>query len=129
MPNPHAEFLLKGVRNRTKIVKCHPPELEYDATRIHVSIKPVEGATRYQVWVSTEADGRAARALIDRAETDPLVQGLKPHLPLHFFVTYTDAQGRTSKPSALRKTLLKDEFPMKWASSGRRGPALAGAGL
>ena len=113
LQNPHRELLEKGVGAPTEIVKFYPPELEYDGTRIHVSIKPVQGAKRYQVWVSTEADGRGARVLADRAETDPLVQGLKPDLPLYFFVTYTDAQGKTSKPSALRKTVLKDEFPMK----------------
>jgi hypothetical protein len=32
---------------------------------------------------------------------------------MYFFASYTDQDGKESKPSAARKTVLRDEFPFK----------------
>jgi len=113
LPNPIADLAETGVGAPTQIVKLYPPETQYDGTRIHVSIKPVEGAQEYQIWVSAYSDGRGATAVKKGQDTEPLVTRLKPYFPLYLFVTYTDADGKQSKPSPPRKLLLKDEFPMK----------------
>jgi hypothetical protein len=113
LPNPILAADANGVGAPTEILKLYAPQKDYDGTRVHVSIKPVEGAQEYQVWVSAYPGGRGAAALLKTKETEPLVTGLKPSFPLHFFVTYTDAAGKASKPSKSRTTVLKDEFPMK----------------
>ncbi len=78
-----------------------------------MEIRPVTGAKEYQVWVSAYEDGRGAAALKKTTETSPLVTGLKPNMPLYFFVTYTDADDKPSKPSSVQKIILKDEFLQK----------------
>jgi len=113
LPNPIKDLAEKGVGAPTEILKLYPPDQRYAGTQIHVAIKPVAGAKEYQVWVSAYPDGRGAQALAKGAGTEPLVSRLKPNFPLYFFVTYTDAEDKASKPSAVRKTMLKDEFPMK----------------
>ena len=113
LPNPIAEQAEAGVGAPTKILKLYPPQQYFDGTRVHVSIEPVKGATEYQVWLSAHSDGRGAIAIKKGEDSEPLITRLKPDFPLFFFVTYTDADGKPSKPSAVRKVVLKDEFPMK----------------
>jgi hypothetical protein len=113
LPNPLATLRETGVGAPTAILKSHPPQHMYDGTRVHVSIQPVAGAKEYQVWVSAHADGRGALALKKGIDVDPLVAGLKPNLPLYFYVTYTDADGKPSKPSPAHQVTLKDEFIQK----------------
>ncbi|MFP4027176.1 MAG: hypothetical protein ACLFWL_05240 [Candidatus Brocadiia bacterium] len=113
LSNPLEDLKKNGIGNPTKIVKLYPPEERHDGTRVHVSIEPVGGAKQYQVWVSAYPDGRGAQILARTKDTEPLVRRLRPSVPFYFFVTYKDADGKTSKPSPARKTVLKDEFPMK----------------
>ena len=113
LPNPIAALVETGVGAPPEIQKFFVPEQYFDGTRVHVSIKPVEGATQYQVWLSVYPDGRGAASLKKSEELEPLITRLKPDFPLYFFVTYTDADGKASKPSAARRVVLKDEFPMK----------------
>ena len=113
LPNPIAGLIETGVGAATEILKLYPPEQYFDGTRVHVSVKPVEGATEYQVWLSAYPDGRGAVALKKTDELEPLITRLKPDFPLYFFVTYTGADGKQSRPSKGRKVILKDEFPMK----------------
>jgi hypothetical protein len=44
---------------------------------------------------------------------EPLVNRLRPGMPLYFFVTYTGADGNTSQPSNVATITLKDEFLQK----------------
>lgn len=113
LPNPISDQAKTGVGAPTRILKLYPPEQQFDGTRVHVSIEPVKGATEYQVWLSAHPDGQGAVALKKGEDTEPLITRLKPEFPLYFFATYTDAEGKPSKPSAFRKVVLKDEFPMK----------------
>jgi len=113
LPNPIAEQGKTGVGAATEIVKFFAPEQFNDGTRIHAAIKPVSGAKEYQVWVSAYEDGRGALPLIKTTLTEPLVNRLRPGIPLHFYVTYTDADGKASKPSAVSTITLKDEFLQK----------------
>ncbi len=113
LPNPIEDQRARGVGDPPEIAKLYPPDQRIDGTRLYVSIKPVEGAKEYQVWVAAYADGRGAQVLARSTGTEVNLRGLKPDFPLYFFVTYTDAQGKMSKPSTVRKTVLRDEFPMK----------------
>lgn len=113
LPNPIVALQASGVGPATKINKTYPPQHFFDGTRTHVAIEPVSGAKEYQVWVSAYADGRGALAMLKTTETEPLVQRLRPNVPLYLFATYTDADGKQSKPSAVSEVLLKDEFLQK----------------
>ena len=113
LPNPIADLQEKGVGPATSIVKLYPPQQVVDGTQVHVSIKPVEGATSYQVWLSAYPDGRGAIRLVKSEETEPLARRLRPEVAFFLFVTYMDAEDKESKPSAARRVVLKDEFPMK----------------
>jgi hypothetical protein len=76
-------------------------------------IKAVEGATEYRVYVSAYESGAGAQVLAKSKEPVVQVSGLRPEVPLYFFVTFVDAANKESKPSAATKVLLKDDFPFK----------------
>jgi len=113
LPNPIADMAATGTAPATKIERFFAPEQFNDGTRIHAAIVPVAGAKEYQVWVAAYEDGRGAMPLAKSPLTEPLVNRLRPGIPLHFFVTYTAADGTMSKPSPVAVTTLKDEFLQK----------------
>lgn len=84
--------------------------------RIYVQVKPVEGAESYKVYVSAYEDGTCAKAMGKAVQDKPdtiFIRGLQPAIPMYFFATYVDKNKKESKPSKVRKTVLKDEFPFK----------------
>jgi hypothetical protein len=116
LPNPIKVLLESGVGNATEIEKVYPPEVMAGGDQVYIKIKPVAGAQKYTVYVSAYEDGTGAMAAAGRVEPDPsliFVSKLQPAIPMYFFVTYTDKDGKESKPSPARKTVLKDEFPFK----------------
>lgn len=113
LPNPIADLAATAAPPATKIERFFAPEQFNDGTRTHVAIVPVAGAKEYQVWVSAYEDGRGAMPLAKGPLTEPLVNRLRPNVPLHFFVTYTAQDGTTSKPSPVATITLKDEFVQK----------------
>jgi hypothetical protein len=125
LPNPHAELAKTGTGAPPTIAKMYPPAEFYNGTRLYCEIQPVAGAARYRGYVAVYPDGRGAKALaVDQQSTDKMAKTLKrpnelffdrlrPATPLYFFVTALDADGKESKPSAIRKVVLKDEFPFK----------------
>ena len=71
-------------------------------------------AKAHHVWVGTRPDGRGAVNMTPGgAKSGVLIRELRPKLPLYFWVTYTDAQGKTSKPSAVATITLVDMFGEK----------------
>ena len=65
-------------------------------------------------FASAHADGRGAVNLTPAgAKSGGLVYGLRPALKLYFWVTYQDAAGKMSKPSAAREAVLVDTFKEK----------------
>ena len=113
LTNPIAELAEAGVGAATEIRGIRPPNWGYDGTRAHVEFEPVPGATQYQVWFSPYADGRGAKIVGRPKKSGDLVQGLRPNMKLYLYVTYTDADGQSSKPSAPFAIELKDELGMK----------------
>jgi hypothetical protein len=113
LPNPLEAMKMTGVGAATKIVKLEPPAQRNDGTQVKVVIEPVTGAKRYEVWVSPYPDGRGAKSMLKTAEKEATVTGLRPGVALYFFVTYTDAMMKPSKPSEGVKIVLKDEFVQK----------------
>lgn len=116
LPNPIKQLLESGTGPAPEIEKVFPPEVMESGDQVYVKIKPVTGAQKYTVYVSASEDGVGARPAPVRVEPDPsllFVRGLQPSVPMYFFATYTDAAGKESKPSAVRKTVLRDEFPFK----------------
>ncbi len=114
LTNPIAELAATGTGTPTTIKGVRDPEHFYDGTRCHVDFDPVAGAKTYDVWVSPYEDGRGALKL-GAAWTEPgkLIQGLRPEITFFAFVTYTDAQGKVSKPSTPLRFVLKDRFGYK----------------
>jgi hypothetical protein len=80
----------------------------------YVHFPPVAGAKQYDVWASPYADGRGALT-VGKAWKEPggLIRGLRANQDFYLFATYTDADGKPSKPSAAFKINLQDFFGMK----------------
>jgi hypothetical protein len=114
LDNPIRKMTESGVGPPLSITKVAPPEREYDGTRCHVFFEPVTDAKSYDIWVSTYADGRGAvRVGADWTEPGKLLTGLPAGIELFLFATYTDKDGKISKPSPAKRILLKDDFPFK----------------
>jgi hypothetical protein len=113
LPNPIAELAATGVEPAPVIARLYPPETQHDGTKVNVAVAPVEGAKQYKAWVSVYPDGRGARALATGEKPDLFIKGLKPSVKFYFYATIIGADGKESKPSKVRETVLQDEFPMK----------------
>ena len=113
LANPIASLRQEGAGVAPTIARVAPPAVQYDGTRVVVSIAPVAGAAEYRVYVAAYEDGRGAKTMASGSEPELLVRKLRPEVPLYLFVTYLDADKAQSKPSAARRVLLRDEFPMK----------------
>jgi hypothetical protein len=112
--NPIADLTANGTGAPVTITRITLPAQEADGTQCYVHFPVVEGAKQYDVWASAHADGRGALHL-GKAWKSPglLVRGLRPNQNFYLFVTYTDAAGKVSKPSAAYEINLKDFFGMK----------------
>ncbi|MHB0936062.1 MAG: hypothetical protein ACYC6A_06690 [Armatimonadota bacterium] len=117
LPNPIKTLAETGAGAPAEIEKVYPPEVMASGDQVYIKIKPVEGAQKYTVYVSAYEDGTGAMPAAGKVdEQDPsliFVSKLQPAIPMYFFVTCTDKDGKESKPSPARKTVLKDEFPFK----------------
>lgn len=117
LPNPIETLREKGVGDPPVIERIYPPEEGVAGDQVYVRIQPVAGARQYTVYVSAYEDGRGAQAAGQvRDPQQPFtiwVNRLQPAIPMYFFATWTDKEGRESKPSTPRKTVLRDEFPFK----------------
>jgi hypothetical protein len=79
-----------------------------------VFFEKAPSAKTYSVWVSPYSDGTGALQLgRDWKEPGGLVTGLRPSVDFYAFVSFTDNDGHTSKPSKSFKFRLKDDFGMK----------------
>jgi hypothetical protein len=114
LPNPITEMQRTGTAAPTALTKLEAPSQHNDGTTVHVHFTEVPGTKNHFVWVSAHADGRAAVNLTPAgAKSGVLVTGLRPALRFYFWVTYQDAQGKTSKPSPSANTTLVDTFQEK----------------
>jgi len=114
LTNPIADLASAGTLAPASELRVEDPTYQYDGTRCHVHFAKAEGATAYDVWVSPYEDGRGAMQL-GKGWTEPggLITGLRPETTFYVFVTYTGAEGKTSKPSAGLAFSLKDRFGYK----------------
>jgi hypothetical protein len=114
LPNPIVQMERAGKAEATAITKLEPPTQHNDGTTVFVHFKEMPGAKNHFVWVSAHADGRGAVNLTPGgAKSGVLVRGLRPALPLTFWVTYQDAGGEMSKPSKPATATLVDTFTEK----------------
>jgi hypothetical protein len=114
LPNPVATLQREGVGAATAITRLEPPLERNDGTLVRVHFKEVPGAKSHFVWVSTHGDGRGAVNMTPGgAHSGVLVQGLRPALPLYFWVSYTDSMGKAGKPSPVFSATLVDKFTEK----------------
>ncbi|MHB0940019.1 MAG: COG1470 family protein, partial [Armatimonadota bacterium] len=111
--NPIAELAKTGAGAPTQVLKVQDPEHMYDGTRCHVFFTPVDGAKGYDIWVAPYEDGRGALKLGANVKPGDLIQGLRPEMDFYVFVTYTDQDGKVSKPSTPLKIRLKSLFLYK----------------
>jgi hypothetical protein len=114
LPNPIRKLAAGGVGPAPRVTRVAAPEREPDGTRCLVHFDAVAGAKGYDVWVSPYADGRGAVHLgKDWKEPGQLLTGLRASTDFYLFLTYTDREGKPSRPSEAFKINLKDMFPMK----------------
>jgi hypothetical protein len=114
LPNPIVELQRDGSGAPTAITRLEAPLERNDGTLVRVHFREVAGAKTYFVWVSAHADGRGAVNLTPGGcKSGVLVQGLRPAIPFSFWVTYQDAKGVVSKPSAPTTATLVDMFKEK----------------
>lgn len=114
LPNPIKQLQAASDLPAPGIVRFFKPDTWYDGTQIMVEIGKVDGEVRaYNIYVSAYEDGTGASRLSTGAEPTQLVRRLRPEFPLYFFATYTNARRQESKPSAVQRLLLKDDFPNK----------------
>lgn len=112
--NPIADLEKTGVGARTKVLSITDPTYMYDGTRCHVNFEPVADAKGYDLWVSPYPDGRGAIQLGKAwTKSGQLLEGLRPDIEFYVFLTYTDKDGKQSKPSAPLAFKLKDRFGYK----------------
>ncbi|MBI4026073.1 MAG: hypothetical protein HY360_13895 [Verrucomicrobia bacterium] len=112
--NPIERLAKEGVGQPSAIVRLRPPDFEPDGTKVHVEVKEIPGAKRYFLWVGTQADGRdAVNTTLNGFQPGALVRGLRPRMKLCFWVTYEDAEGHWSRPSAAHVETLVDMFKEK----------------
>lgn len=120
LPNPIVLMEKEGAGAPTKIMKLEPPIEHNDGTAVHVHFSEVEGKKHF-VWVGVRQDGKGAINLTPNGiKSGGLVRGLRPALPLYFWVTYQDAaqgkqdpQAKHSRPSAAATATLVDAFSQK----------------
>ncbi len=114
LPNPITKMRAEGVGEAARITRLTPPDHLYDGTRMHIHFDEVEGALQHAIWASAHADGRGAVNMTPNgARSGGLVTGLRPAVPLHFWVVYQDVDKHWSKPSPTFSIVLKDEFKEK----------------
>src|SRR5262249_25343748 len=114
LPNPIVQLEKDGTLERTAITELKPPLDRNDGTTVHVHFKEVPAAKTYSVWVSAHPDGRGAINMTPGgAKSGGLLYQLRPGLKFYFWVTYQDAQGKTSKPSLVASATLVDTFKEK----------------
>jgi len=114
LPNPIADLRENGPGAPTAFEKLAPPD-DYDGlvTKLDISLRPIEGAKEYRVYVAAYEDGRGATRIAQGAEPKLTVSRLQPKFPLYLFATYIDADGKESRPTPHRRILLVDDFPFK----------------
>jgi hypothetical protein len=114
LENPITALVAEGTEPPIRIERITLPNQEADGTKCYVHFPKVEKAKQYDVWVAPYEDGRGALQL-GKAWKEPgqLIKGLRPNQDFYLFATYTDADGKVSKPSAPHKINLEDFFAMK----------------
>lgn len=114
LANPIQQLTAAGTTAGPDITQVTQPEREYDGRRCHVHFAAIDGATSYDVWVSTYPDGRGAIPLAkDWTAPGQLLTGLSPNVDLYLFAVAKNAEGKASKPGKGFKVNLKDMFAMK----------------
>ncbi len=114
LENPIKKMMETGVLEPTEITNIDLPVQLADGTRCIVHFRPAESAVSYDIWVSSYPDGTGAMQLGKQwKQPGQVLSGLRPDVELYLFVTYTDKDGKTSKPSKPFKIKLQDIFPFK----------------
>jgi hypothetical protein len=114
LPNPIAQFEREGEAAPVRIVKLEPPTHYYDGTRMHVFFDEHADAKAHYLWVSAHADGQGAVNLTPGGiKSGALVYGLRPGVPLYYWIVWSDAKGKMSKPSPVHREVTVDNFKEK----------------
>ncbi|HPO52030.1 MAG TPA: hypothetical protein PK165_04275 [bacterium] len=111
LENPISKMEKEGVLPSAKILKVEDPEQMPDGTRCHIYFAEIENAKSYNVWASVYPDGTGAVKIASNiVKSGALIQGLKPDTDFYLFITYSDSEGKLSKPSQPFKVNLKNKF-------------------
>jgi len=111
LENPILKLGETGQLPPVKLLNVSDPEHMPDGTRCNVFFEEAENVKNYDIWASAYPDGRGAIKIASGiTKSGALVGGLKPDTDFYLFITYTDREGKQSKPSKSLKIRLKNKF-------------------
>lgn len=110
--NPIARLTAEGAGHAPAIAEFVEPSHFNDGRQMIIRFIGVEG-TAYNLYLSRYEDGRGADLLRKSVKNNDLVTGLRPGIPLYFFLTGTGPDGRESQPSAAFRLITRDNFKEK----------------
>jgi hypothetical protein len=114
LPNPIQRIAAEGVGAPTKLTKLAEPAHYYDGTRMHVHFEEVPDAVKYYVYCGPYADGGGAVNMAPAGiKNGQLIYGLRPGVPLFFWIVWEDKNKKLSKPSPVHAQTLVDNFKEK----------------
>ena len=113
LDNPIAKLATDGELPAITFNGLTAPDWGYDGTRMIADFETHPDAKQYQVWVAAYPDGRGAAVLGKLTEPGKEVRNLRPAMKLYLWVTWTDADGKQSKPSNRIDAELVDAFGQK----------------
>jgi hypothetical protein len=114
LPDTIAELEAAGGLPPTEMLSVRHPDIQdIDGRKGIFAFREIDGATRYDIYVSTRKDGRGALLLKSVKKSGERVDGLRANTRTYVWVTYQTSDGQKSKPSRAFDFELKDLFSNK----------------
>ena len=114
LPDTIAELDAAGVLPPTEMLSVRHPDIQdIDGRKGIFAFREIDGATRYDIYVSTRKDGRGALLLKSVKKSGERVDGLRANTRTYVWVVYQTTDGGKSKPSRAFDFELKDLFSNK----------------
>jgi len=112
--DPYSELKKTGTLPATELLSVeHPAIQDRDGQKGLFSFREVEGAVRYDLYLSLDPDGRGAVKVKSLKKSGERVDGLKANRDCYAFLVWYDKKGVQSAPSPIFKYALQDIFSNK----------------
>ena len=112
--DPYAELKASGTLPATELISVeHPVIQDRDGQKGIFSFREMEGAARYDLYLSLDPKGRGAVKAKSLKKSGERVDGLKANRDCYAFIVWYDKKGTQSAPSPIFKYALQDIFSNK----------------